>query len=119
MKAIYEDCKQELEKTSNRMKIYVDKRRAEWPRYKTGDLVMLNGKNIKSRLPSRTLDHKLYRLFEILELISPTAIQLRLLKTWKIHPIFHVFLIEPCINRGKEVNMDEILRSAEPCWKCS
>jgi hypothetical protein len=109
MKAIYEDCKKELEKTSDQMKKYADKTRAESPRYNKGDLVMLNGKNIKTRHPSRKLDHKLYGPFEILELISPTAIRLRLPKTWKIHPIFHVSLIEPFITGGKEVNIDEIL----------
>jgi hypothetical protein len=114
MKAIYEDCKKELEKTSNRMKKYADKTRPESPRYNKGDLVMLNGKNIKIRHPSQKLDHKLYGPFEILESISPTAIRLRLPKTWKIDPIFHVSLIEPFITGGKEVNIDEILQSAAP-----
>jgi hypothetical protein len=67
MKAIYEDCNKELEKTSDRMKKYADKTRAESPRYNQGDLVMLNGKNIKTRRPSRKLDHKLYGPFEILD----------------------------------------------------
>jgi hypothetical protein len=114
MKAIYEDYKKELETPRDRMKKYADTTRAESPRYNKGDLVMLNGKNIKTRRPSRKLDHKLYGPFEILELISQTAIRLRLPKTWKIHPIFHVSLIEPFITGGKEVNIDEILRSAEP-----
>jgi hypothetical protein len=91
------------------MKKYADKTQAESPRYNKGDLVMLNGKNIKTRRPSRKIDHKLYGPFVILELVSPTAIQLWLPKTWKIHPIFHVCLIEPFITGGKDVNIDEIL----------
>jgi hypothetical protein len=81
MKVIYEDCKTELEKTSDQMKKYADKTRAELPRNNQGDLVMFSGKNIKTRRPSRKLDHKLYGPFEILELISLTAIRLRLTKT--------------------------------------
>jgi hypothetical protein len=73
-KAIYEGCKQELEKIRDRMKKYAHKIRDELTRYTKGDLVMLNGKNIKTRRPSCKLDHKLYRPCEILELISPTAI---------------------------------------------
>jgi hypothetical protein len=112
MKAIYQGCKKELETTSDLMKKYADNIRAESRRYNKGDLVMLNGKNIKTRLLSRKLDHKLYLPFEILELISPTAICLRLPKTWKIYPIFHISLFEPFITKGKEVNIDEIVRSA-------
>jgi hypothetical protein len=81
MKAIYEDCEKELEITSDRMKKYADKPRAESHRYNKGDVIMLNGKTIKTRRPSRKLDHMLYGPFEILEFISPTAIRLRLPKT--------------------------------------
>jgi hypothetical protein len=70
---------------------------------------MLNEKNIKTRRPSRKPDHKLYGPFEILELISPTAIRLRLPKIWKIHPVFYVFLIKPFTTGGKEVNINKIL----------
>jgi hypothetical protein len=77
MKAIDEDYKKELEKTSNRMKKYADKPRPESPRYNIGDLIMFNGKNIKTRHLSRKLDHNLYGPFKIFEFISRTAIRLR------------------------------------------
>jgi hypothetical protein len=92
IKVVYEHCKKELEKTSERMKKYADQTRIEPPSFETGNLVMLNRKNIKTRHAARKLEHKMYGPFEVLDIISPTAVRLRLPKTWKIHPVFHVSL---------------------------
>jgi hypothetical protein len=69
---------------------------------------MVNGKNIKTHCLARKLDHKFYRPFEILEVVSPMALRLRLLKTWKIHPVFQVSLIEPLIKGNWDVNVEDI-----------
>ena len=114
MKAIHDDCKEELEKTRDRMKKYADTHRIEAPTYKRGDLVMLNGKNIKTRRPTRKLDHKLHGPFQIEEAISKTAMRLKLPKTWKIHPVFHVSLLEPFVQGNREVNLDDVLRQSDP-----
>jgi hypothetical protein len=82
MKAVVENCKKELEKSSEQMNKYADQSRIEPPSFEPGNLVMLNGKNIKPRRPARKLDHKIYGPFEILDIISPTAVRLRLPKTW-------------------------------------
>jgi hypothetical protein len=47
MKAIFEDCKSELVKASERMKLYANKKRSIAPQYTKGELVMLNGKTSK------------------------------------------------------------------------
>jgi hypothetical protein len=71
---------------------YHDRRAKEPPKYSVGDLVMLNGKNLKTRRPSRKLDAKLHGPFKVSKVLSPTAIKLELPSRWHIH---HVSLIEP------------------------
>jgi hypothetical protein len=74
---------------------YHDRHAKEPPKYSVGDLVMLHGKNLKPRRPSRNLDAKLHGPFNVLKVRSPTAIQLELPNRWRIHNAFHVSLIEP------------------------
>jgi hypothetical protein len=68
MKAIYRDCKIELENTNDRIKKDADKTQAELLRYNKGDLVILKDKNIMTRCPFRKLNYRLYVPFEILVL---------------------------------------------------
>jgi hypothetical protein len=49
MYTIYESAKLALEKAREWMKKYADQQRKEVPTYQVGDLVMLNGCNIKTR----------------------------------------------------------------------
>jgi len=56
---------------------------------------MLNGRNIKTRRPSRKMDHKNHGPFQIEKIISPLAVRLTLPRRWKIHNVFHVSLLEP------------------------
>jgi len=74
---------------------YTDPMRKESPAYQVEDLVMLNGCNIKTRCPSRKLDHKNHGPFQIEKIVSPLAVRLTLPWKWKIHNVFHVSLLEP------------------------
>jgi hypothetical protein len=56
MKAVVENCKKELEKSSKRMKKYADQSRIKPPSFEPGNLVMLNGKNIKTRRQPENLN---------------------------------------------------------------
>jgi hypothetical protein len=80
MKAVVENSKKELQKSSERMKKYANQSRIEPPSFKLGNLLMLNAKNLKTSHPARKLDHKMYGPVEILDIISPTAVCLRLPK---------------------------------------
>ena len=52
-------------------------------------------KNVATKRPSDKLDHKKLRLFEIIEVKGLVNYRLKLLKTIKIHPTFHISLLEP------------------------
>ena len=84
-----------LEATRDRMGKYADKHRTTPPTYKIGDLVMLSSRTIKTKQPSKKLDHKFHGPFQVERVISPTAVRLTLPAKWKKHPTFHVSEIEP------------------------
>jgi hypothetical protein len=113
MKTVVENCKKELEKSSERMKKYTDQPRIEPRSLELGNLVILNRKNIKTRHQAGKLDHMMYGSFEILDIISPTALPLHLPKILKIHPVFHASLIEPFVNGNRDVDLNAVLKTSD------
>jgi len=97
------------------MRRYTDLGRKLPPAYQKGDLVILSGRNIKTRHPSKKLDHKNHCPFHIEKIISPLAVRLTLPRKWKIHNVFHVSLLEP--NRTSEhrapPDPSKVLREAD------
>jgi len=66
------------------------------PMCKVEDWVMVNAKNIKTRYLIKKLDYKLCGKFRIKRLIRTNTCELKLPpSTGKIHPVFHVSLLEP------------------------
>jgi len=118
------------------MRRYADTARKEPPAYQVGDLVMLNGRNIKTRRPTKKLDHKNHGPFQIEKIVSPLAVRLTLPRKWKIHNVFHVSLLEPFrtsehrplpdpskvlreaddIEQSEEYDVEEVMSSVERGW---
>ena len=67
----------------------------EGRQFQQGDLVWLEGHNLKTDRPSVKLATKRYRLFSVAQELSPVTYQLTLPEQWKIHPVFHVDLLTP------------------------
>ena len=95
IQAIHNEAWKWLEEAQERMRRYTDPERKKPPAYQVGDLVMLSGRNIRTRRPTKKLDHKNYGPFQIEKVISPLAVRLTLPRKWKIHNVFHVSLLEP------------------------
>jgi len=114
MHSIHEETSMALVNAQERMRRYADPNRKEAPAYQVGDLVMLNGRNIQTRRPSRKLDHKNHGPFQIEQVISPLAVKLTLPRKWKIHNVFHVSLVEP-YRAGNRLPPDpsKVLREAD------
>ena len=74
---------------------YADRKRMPAPQYKVGDLVMLVRRHIRTTRPSSKLDFKKLGPFKVSRIINPVAVRLALPPTAKIHPTFHVSLLEP------------------------
>jgi hypothetical protein len=63
-----------------------------------GDAVWLKRKNIRTTRPSGKLDHKQIGPYKILERVGSRAYKLDLPATVKLHPVFHISLLEPTTN---------------------
>ena len=74
---------------------YQNKKRKMAPQLKKGDKVYLLTKNLKTRTPSKKLDHVKVGPFFIKEVKGPQNFELELPKDAKVHPVFHISLLEP------------------------
>ena len=85
-----------------RQKALADKRRVDQV-YKVGDKVLLNIKylNLKHREPSRKLLPKWIGPFEVVQVVGPVAYKLKMNPGWRVHPVFHVSLLEPYREDGR------------------
>jgi len=95
MQDIHRQAKQTLEDTRESRKKYYDRKAKEQPGIEGGQLVMLNAKNMRTKRPSKKLSPKLYGPFKVLEKKGSRAYKLEISPWWKIHPLFHVSLLEP------------------------
>ena len=71
------------------------KAKQEGRKFQTGDLVWLEGHNLKIDWPSVKLAAKRYGPFPVAKVLSPVTYQLTLPSQWKIHPVFHMDLLTP------------------------
>ena len=60
-----------------------------------GDKVWLEARNLKRLIINPKFTPKREGPFTITKVLSPIVYQLQLLKTWKIHPVFHASLLSP------------------------
>jgi len=77
------------------MKKHYDRRVIPQPDIEIGNLIMLNAKNIKSKRPTRKFTPRLYSPFEVPEKKGNRAFKHVIPARWKIHPVFHLSLLEP------------------------
>uniref|UniRef100_A0A0W0FTC0 Chromo domain-containing protein n=1 Tax=Moniliophthora roreri TaxID=221103 RepID=A0A0W0FTC0_MONRR len=64
-------------------------------KFKKGQKVWLEGKNLKLEYPSPKLSPKRKGPFKIEEVLGPVTYKLKLLFQWRIHPVFHAGLLTP------------------------
>ena len=69
---------------------YYDMRVQKQPVIKPGDKVMVNMKNMKTKRPSKKLDHKRLRPVEVLEAVGKRAFKVKLPLEAKNRPVFHM-----------------------------
>jgi hypothetical protein len=78
MTSVHQLCRQGLEKASETIRKYHNKKAKPEPVYQPGNLVTLNGKSLKTRRPARKLDAKLHGPFKVMKVMSPTELNLEL-----------------------------------------
>jgi hypothetical protein len=65
------------------------------PKYKEGDLVWLEGKNLRINQPTAKLAPRRHGPFKIIQVMSAVNYHLELPTQWSIHPVFHIDLLTP------------------------
>jgi transposase InsO family protein len=88
-----EEAKASLRVAQETHKRYYDRKRRVALTFKGGDKVWLDASNIQTDRPSKKLAHKRLGPYEILDKIRKTSYKLKLPKTMKVHPVFHVSLL--------------------------
>ena len=71
-----------------------DRRRSLAPVFRPGDRVWLDVRMIKTRRPTKKLDHRRLEPYEVVESVGPSAVRILLPSTVRLHPVFHVSLLE-------------------------
>ena len=95
LRSLHDYLKTEIRKSLISQARYFDPHRSLAPSFTEGQKVWLLRKHIQTSRPSDKLDNKRLGPFEIIKVISKSAVKLGLPPTMKIHPVFHVSLIEP------------------------
>jgi hypothetical protein len=65
------------------------------PKYKEGDLVWLEGKNLRINQLTAKLAPRRHGPFKITQVMSAVNYRLELPTQWSIHPVFHIDLLTP------------------------
>ena len=85
MKTIHDEAQAALSKAHDDMQCYADFNRGIAPDYKVGDKVWLSTKNLNVDRPSRKLTERQLGPFEVVKIVSPNAIKLKLPTSFRIH----------------------------------
>lgn len=94
LKELHADLKFNIQMALERHAQYYDAKAMAQPNFQVGDKVWLSSKNIHTTRPAKKLDYKKHGPFKILEKINNRSYRLDLPQNYKIHPVFHVSLLE-------------------------
>jgi hypothetical protein len=65
------------------------------PKFQPGDLVWLEGRNLRTVQPTAKLAPKRHGPFKVTQVMSAVNYRLKLPTQWSIHPVFHIDLLMP------------------------
>jgi transposase InsO family protein len=94
MRELHETLRQEMRYAQEIQQEQADQHRVPAPALQVGDKVWLSTKNIRTTRPSKKLDQRRMGPFPVSAIIGPRAYRLTLPGNLKIHPVFHVNLLE-------------------------
>ena len=93
LKHLHEDLSELIKSAQNQQAKYYDAKHKR-VEFNVGDKVWLLSQNIHTQRPSKKLDWKRLGPFPILERIGTQAYRLELPSSMKIHPVFHISLLD-------------------------
>jgi len=116
IKELHSQLASDLQFVAERNAHYYNKKHSQEPTLKEGDKVYLVRKNIKTKRPSDKLDYKKLGPYTIKKVRGRVNYELTLPKNMKIHPVFHISLLElapPGAPRAPYIEIDPINPNAE------
>jgi hypothetical protein len=103
LKDLHQELTRDIEWMSLRSSVYYNSKKLGKPRLREENQVYLLRRNIRTTRPNNKLDYKKLGPFKIVRNIKNVSFELQLPPTMKIHPVFHIFLLElanPNISQG-------------------
>jgi hypothetical protein len=94
-KGIWEELRANIKKAQEKNARYYDRKVMAPPDFQVGDLVMIDARNMKTKRPSKKLDHKKIGPVKIVKRIGTRAFRVDLPPTIQVHNVFHVSMLEP------------------------
>jgi hypothetical protein len=94
-------CLEQLKHACEAVQQFMIKAQESWvkhhdmPKYKEGDQVWLEGKNLCISQLTAKLVPRRHGPFKVIKVLSPVSYQLALPTQWSIHPMFHINLLTP------------------------
>jgi hypothetical protein len=95
LKRLHKLLQTELAFIASRSAKQANKKRSEGPDLREGGMVYLLRRNIKTKRPSDKLDHTKIGPFKIMKKLGPVTFKLEMPEGMRIHPVFHISLLEP------------------------
>ena len=92
---IWAAARQVLIRQGDRVKGSADRRRRPAPAYQPGQKVWQSAKHLHLKVPSPKLAPRFVGPFPITKIIGPAAVRLRLPRSLRVHPTFHVSQVKP------------------------
>ncbi|KAH0603205.1 uncharacterized protein H6S33_008209 [Morchella sextelata] len=98
MNELHEYLRSNIRTSQDQQEQAVNAKRTPAPRYDIGDMVFVSAKNDRTMRNSWKLDWKKLGPFPVKEIISPYTYRVDLPRSMKMHPVFHLSLLDPAAN---------------------
>jgi transposase InsO family protein len=94
MKDLHSEMKFHIETAIETHARYYDTKVCPQPDFNIGDSVWLDARHLRTDRPSKKLDYKRTGPYKIIERVNNRSFRLQLPPSMKVHPVFHVSLLE-------------------------